>query len=70
MAGLRGINGEIGVLKQREGLGQGFVKKVISTKNHEERASYGFEHIYDSLFSFFDHNVYIDEAHVDPTSQG
>ena len=46
-----------------------FVKKVISRKNCEERATYGREHIYDPLFGFFDHIVYTDEAHVDPTSQ-
>lgn len=46
-----------------------FVKKVISTKNREQRATYGDDHIYDPLFGFFDHIVYTDEAHIDPTSQ-
>jgi transposase len=46
-----------------------FIKKEISEKNHKERAQYGDCHIYDPLFGFFDHIVYTDEAHVDPTSQ-
>ncbi|KAL8653324.1 MAG: hypothetical protein Q9210_002165 [Variospora velana] len=46
----------------------GFVKKVISAKNRGERGTYGLEHVYHSLFGFFDHIVYTDEAHVDPTS--
>ena len=46
-----------------------YVEKVISDKNHVERATYGDKHIYKPLFGFFDHIVYTDEAHVDPTSQ-
>lgn len=46
-----------------------FVKKTISTKNRRERAIYGDDHLYHPLFGFFDHTVYTDEAHVDPTSQ-
>lgn len=46
-----------------------FVKKVISTKNCEQRTIYGHNHVYDPLFGFFDHIVYTDEAHIDPTSQ-
>ena len=46
-----------------------FVKKVISTQNHANRVIYGQTHLYDPLFGFFDHIVYTDEAHVDPTSQ-
>lgn len=46
----------------------GFVKKVISAKNRGERGSYGLDHVYSPLFGFFDHIVYTDEAHVDPTS--
>ena len=46
-----------------------FVKKVISEQNHANRVTYGEAHLYDPLFGFFDHIVYTDEAHVDPTSQ-
>lgn len=46
-----------------------FIKKRISVKNQEERITYGDTHTYDPLFGFFDHIVYTDEAHVDPTSQ-
>jgi hypothetical protein len=46
-----------------------FVKKEISQKNKVKRATYGTEHIYDPLFGFFDHIIYTDEAHIDPTSQ-
>src|SRR4051812_35961394 len=46
-----------------------FIKKVISTKNREERGTYGSKHLYDPLFGFFNHIVYTDEAHVNPTSQ-
>jgi hypothetical protein len=46
-----------------------FIKKVISKKNRVERSIYGETHLYDPLFGFFDHIVYTDEAHVDPTSQ-
>jgi len=46
-----------------------FVKKKISTKNREGRTIYGNEHVYDSTFGFFDHIVFIDEAHIDPTSR-
>ncbi|TVY80583.1 hypothetical protein LSUE1_G007656 [Lachnellula suecica] len=46
-----------------------FIKKEISEKNHRERAQYGDCYIYDPLFGFFDHIVYTDEAHIDPTSQ-
>lgn len=46
-----------------------FVKKVISLKNKEGRVEYRERHIYDALFGFFDHIVYTDEAHIDPTSQ-
>ncbi len=46
----------------------GFVKKIILAKNRGERSIYGLDHIYYSLFEFFDYIVYTDEAHVDPTS--
>jgi len=46
-----------------------FVKKVISAQNCASRAIYGQTHLYDPLFGFFDHIVYIDGAHIDPTSQ-
>ncbi len=45
-----------------------FVKKVISAKNRGERGTYGLENVYKPLFGFFDHIVYTDEAHIDPTS--
>lgn len=47
----------------------GYVNKVISDKNYVERAQYGSDHIWKPLFGFFDHIVYTDEMHVDPTSQ-
>ncbi len=46
-----------------------FIKKVISKKNRQERGTYGNNNVYNPLFGFFDHIVYTDEAHVDPTSQ-
>ena len=46
-----------------------YIEKVISDKNHAERAAYGDKHIYKPLFGFFDHIVFTDEAHIDPTSQ-
>jgi hypothetical protein len=46
-----------------------FIKKVILAQNHITREKYGDTHLYDPLFGFFDHVVYINEAHVDPTSQ-
>jgi hypothetical protein len=46
-----------------------FVKKTISFKNRQNRGAYGNDYVYDSLFGFFDHIVYTDEAHVDLTSQ-
>ena len=46
-----------------------FIKKVISRKNQEERVKYGREHVYEPLFGFWDHIVFTDEAHIDPTSQ-
>jgi hypothetical protein len=46
-----------------------FVRKVISAQNYASRVTYGEAHLYDPLFGFFDHIVYTDEAHVDPTSQ-
>ncbi len=46
-----------------------FVNKVISAQNHALREKYGYTHLYDPLFGFFDHIVYTDEAHIDPTSQ-
>ena len=46
-----------------------FVKKVISSKNKEQREEYGKDHKWAPLFGFFDHIVYTDEAHVDTTSQ-
>jgi transposase len=46
-----------------------FIKKVITAKNHEDRMVYGNEHLYDEMFGFWDHIVFTDEAHIDPTSQ-
>lgn len=46
-----------------------FVRKVISSANKTKRVQYGDDHIYDPLFGFFDHIIYTDEAHIDPTSQ-
>lgn len=46
-----------------------FIEKVISAKNHTDRLKYGNDHLFKSLFGFFDHIVYTDEAHFDPSSQ-
>lgn len=46
-----------------------FVRKVILSANKAKRVQYGDDHILDPLLGFFDHIVYTDEAHVDPTSQ-
>jgi hypothetical protein len=46
-----------------------FVKKEVSKKNKADRTAYGVTHVFDPLFGFFDHIVYTDEAHIDPTSQ-
>jgi len=46
----------------------GFIKKIYH-QNREQRTIFGDNHVYDPLFGFFDHIVYTDEAHVDPTSQ-
>ena len=46
-----------------------FVKKTISDKNATERTTYGSQHLYDPIFGFWDHIVFTDEAHIDPTSQ-
>ncbi|PQE17584.1 hypothetical protein CJF32_00010590 [Rutstroemia sp. NJR-2017a WRK4] len=46
-----------------------FIKKVITPKNHEDRTVYGNEHLYDEVFGFWDHVVFTDEAHIDPTAQ-
>lgn len=46
-----------------------FIQKVLSQKNRLQRTAYGEEHIYDPLFRFFDHIIYTDEAHIDPSSQ-
>ena len=46
-----------------------YVGKVFSEKNRRARTQYGNDHIYKPLFSFFDHIVYTDKAHVNPTSQ-
>jgi len=45
-----------------------YVNKVISEKNHAERAQYGLDHVWKPLFGFFDHIVYTDEMHIDPTA--
>ena len=42
---------------------------MISFKNKAGRVDYGETHVFDALFGFFDHTVYTDEAHIDPTSQ-
>ena len=46
-----------------------FVKKEISQKNKAEREIYSSNYVYDLLFSFFDHIVYTDKAHIDLTLQ-
>jgi len=46
-----------------------YVGKVFSEKNRDMRIQYAKDHIYKPLFGFFDHIIYTDEAHIDPTSQ-
>jgi transposase len=46
-----------------------FIKKKISDKNREGRTTYRDNYIYDPIFGYFDHIVFTDEAHVDPTSR-
>ena len=46
-----------------------FIKKQISAKNKGTRAQYGQDHLYDPLYGFWDHIVFTDESHIDPTSQ-
>ena len=46
-----------------------FIKKVISSANRAQRVEYGEEHLYKPLFGFWDHIIFTDEAHVDPTSE-
>lgn len=46
-----------------------FIKKVISSRNRGNRTIYGHANIYQPIFGFFDHIIYTDEAHIDPTSQ-
>ena len=46
-----------------------FIQKSISQKNREQRTIYSEQHVFNPLFGFFDHIVYTDEAHIDPTSQ-
>ena len=42
---------------------------MISNKNKEEREKYGNDYKFKPLLDFFDHIVFTNEAHVDPTSQ-
>lgn len=46
-----------------------FIKKEISRKNRFDRTTYGETNVYKSIFEFWDHIIYTDEAHVDSTSQ-
>lgn len=46
-----------------------FVKKIISAKNNDGRTVYGNAHKDKPINGFFDHIVFTDEMHVDPTSQ-
>ena len=46
-----------------------FIKKKISAKNKDARVQYGQDHLLQPLFGFWDHIVFTDEAHIDPTSQ-
>jgi hypothetical protein len=45
-----------------------FVKKVMSSKNEEERETYSREHKDKPLIGFWDHVFFTDEVHIDPTS--
>lgn len=46
-----------------------YVKKIISYANREQRVAYSEEHLYAPLFGFWDHVVYTDEVHIDPSSE-
>ena len=45
-----------------------FVKKEISEANEENRTIYGKTHYWDTIKSFWQYQVFTDEAHIDPTS--
>jgi hypothetical protein len=45
-----------------------YINKVISTKNKAQRERYGTNHVWAPLFGFFDHIIYTNEAHIDPTA--
>jgi hypothetical protein len=46
-----------------------FIKKVITAKNHKDRTVYRNENLYNEVFGFWDHILFTDKAHIDPTSQ-
>jgi hypothetical protein len=46
-----------------------FIEKEISEKNRQQRTKFGNDHQFNALFGFFDHIVYTDEAHIDPSAQ-
>jgi hypothetical protein len=45
-----------------------FVKKQVLVKNKEERVACGEEYKDDTINEYWNHVVFIDEAHVDPKS--
>lgn len=47
-----------------------FVKKDISKKNRQERATYGYTHYEKTVEDFWSYIFFTDEAHIDPTSLG
>lgn len=46
-----------------------YIKKVISEQNHASQATYSKAHLYNPLFGFFNHIIYTNKAHVNPTLQ-
>lgn len=46
-----------------------YVKKIVSNANRKQRVEYGETHLYDPIFGFWDHILYTDEAHIDPSSE-
>lgn len=46
-----------------------FVKKTISDANRQQRKQYGADHEDAPIEGYWDHIIWTDEAHIDPTSQ-
>ncbi|PQE18227.1 phosphoribosylformylglycinamidine cyclo-ligase protein [Rutstroemia sp. NJR-2017a WRK4] len=46
------------------------LQRKLKEHTNKDRTVYGNEHLYDEVFGFWDHVVFTDEAHIDPTAQG